>query len=103
MSGAVTIQYVGFEAKLLTREYTFNVRESGEDREFRLNIANDAFVSHRASYQDAPGICALKLKVELDTFSNRPPKTDYDISVAELDNYKLARLPESGRKAQQNF
>jgi hypothetical protein len=102
MSSAVIVQYMGFEAKLLTREYTFNVREAGEDREFRLNIANDAFVSHRASYQDAPGICALKLQVELDTYSNHPPKTHYDISSAELDNYKQARLPKS-RKAQQNF
>jgi hypothetical protein len=104
MIGAVMVQYVGFEAKLLTREYTFNVREAGgEDREFRLNIANDAFVSHRASYQDAPGICALKLQVELDTYSNHPPKTHYDISGAELDNYKQARSPKSGRKARQNF
>jgi hypothetical protein len=103
MISAVIVQYKGFEAKPLTREYTFNVREAGEDREFRLNIANDAFVSHRASYQDAPGICALKLQVELDTYSNHPPKTHYDISGAELDNYKQARLPKSGRKARQNF
>jgi len=36
------------------REYTFNVREAGSEREFTLSIENAAFVSHRARYQDAP-------------------------------------------------
>lgn len=103
MSNGIIVQYMGFEAKQLTREYTFNVREAGQDREFRLNIANDAFVSHRASYQDAPGICALRLHVELATYSNHPPLTQYDITGTELDSYKQARLPKRGRKAQENF
>jgi hypothetical protein len=103
MSSEITVQYIGFEAKLLTREYTFNVREAGRDREFRLNIANEAFVSHRASYQDAPGICALRLQVELATYSNHPPKTRYEITATELDIYRQARLPKRGRKAQENF
>lgn len=103
LNSAIIVQYIGFEAKPLTREYTFNVREAGQEREFRLNIANEAFVSHRASYQDAPGICALRLQVELATYSNHPPLTQYDISGTELDSYKQARLPKRGRKAQQNF
>src|SRR5258708_25001384 len=103
MSDGIIVQYMGFEAKQLTREYTFNVREAGQEREFRLNIANEAFVSHRASYQDAPGICALRLQVELATYSNHPPLTQYDITGTELDSYKQARLPKRGRKAQQNF
>jgi hypothetical protein len=103
MSNGIIMQYMGFEAKQLTREYTFNVREAGQDREFRLNIANDAFVSHRASYQDAPGICALRLRVELDTYSNHPPETQYEITGAELDNYRQSRLPKTGRKAREDF
>jgi len=103
MSNGIIMQYMGFEAKQLTREYTFNVREAGQDREFRLNIANDAFVSHRASYQDAPGICALRLQVELDTYSNHPPDTQYEITGAELDNYRQSRLPKTGRKAREDF
>jgi hypothetical protein len=54
VSTAVIVQYLGFQAKPLSREYTFNVRGGGEEREYTLNIANEAFVSHRASYQDAP-------------------------------------------------
>ncbi len=103
MSNAIIVQYMGFEAKRLTREYTFNVREAGQDREFTLNIANEAFVSHRASYQDAPGICALRLSVELATYSNNPPATQYEITRAELDSYRQARLPKRGRKARENF
>jgi hypothetical protein len=60
MSNGVVVQYVGFEPKALVREYTFSVRGSGEEREFHLNIPNEAFISHRARYQDAPGICAVR-------------------------------------------
>ena len=103
MSSEIIVQYIGFEAKRLTREYTFNVREAGQEREFRLNIANEAFVSHRVSYQDAPGVCALRLQVELATYSNHPPETQYEITATELDSYRQARLPKRGRKAQENF
>src|SRR5260370_28833628 len=103
MSSEIIVQYIGFEAKRLTREYTFNVREAGQEREFRLNIANEAFVSHRASYQDAPGICALRLQVELATYSNHPPQTQYEITATAMYSYTQARLPKRGRKAQENF
>lgn len=104
MSSAIIMQYMGFEAKPLTREYTFNVREAGQEREFRLNIANEAFVSHRASYQDAPGICSQRLQVELATYSNHPPETEYEITGAELDSYRQARLPKkTWGKPQENF
>jgi|SRR4030088_991614 hypothetical protein len=103
MSSGIIVRYMGFEAKRLTREYTFNVSEAGEEREFRLNIANEAFISRRASYQDAPGICAHRLQVELTTFSNHPPETRYEITGAELDDYRGARSPKTGRKAHKNF
>src|SRR5713226_6021970 len=97
MSSSVIVKYLGFEAKSLAREYTFSVSEAGEEREFTLNIANEAFVSHRASYQDAPGICALRLHVELAAFSNHPPKTQYDITGAEMDSYRESRYPKAGK------
>jgi hypothetical protein len=104
MSSVIIMQYMGFEAKPLTREYTFNVREAGQEREFRLNIANEAFVSHRASYQDAPGICAQRLQIELATYSNHPPETEYEITGAELDSYRQARLPKkTWGKPQESF
>src|SRR6266404_9192572 len=108
MSNGIIVQYMGFEAKQLTREYTFNVREAGQEREFRLNIANEAFLSHRASYQDAPGICALRLGVELAAFSHDPPKTQYDITAAEIDTYRESRYPKTpknlwGRKPKEDY
>jgi hypothetical protein len=48
------VQYVGFEAKLTLREYTFMVKETGESRQFTFTIDNDDFASHGVRYQDAP-------------------------------------------------
>ncbi len=97
MSVSILVQYVGFESKPLSREYTFNVRGAGEDREFTLNIANEAFVSHRASYQDAPGICAERLQAELAAHENHPAESQFVITAAELDSYRSSRAPKSPR------
>jgi hypothetical protein len=91
------VQYVGFQATPLAREYTFVVRGEGEDREFTFNIANEAFVSHRARYQDAPGICSERLQAELAAHSNHPPENQYVITSTELDTYRSARAPKSAR------
>jgi hypothetical protein len=98
MSGSILVQYVGFRTNALTREYTFNVRGDGEDREFTLNIANEAFVSHRARYQDAPAICAERLQAELAAHENHPLETQYVITTAELETYRAARSPKAGQK-----
>lgn len=90
MSNNILVQYVGFEAKPLVREYTFSVREAGEQREFTLTIANEAFDSHRARYQDAPGICSSKLRRELASHDNRPPKNHFRITDMELQDYQDA-------------
>ena len=98
MSGSILVQYVGFRTNTLSREYTFTVRGDGEDREFTLNIANEAFIAHRASYQDAPGICAERLQAELAAHSNHPEETQYVITSAELDTFREARSPKGGQK-----
>jgi len=88
MSDNISIRYLGFKAKASVREYTFCVWEVwNQQREFTLTIANQAFVSHRARYQDAPDICSLKLRHELATYANHPPKTHFRITDAELENY----------------
>src|SRR5574340_1219957 len=98
MSESVIVQYVGFEAKALVREYSFLVREvSSEPREFTLTIVNEAFDSHRVRYQDAPDICSLKLHRELAVYGNRPPKTHYRISETELDEYRDSHSPKAAR------
>ena len=98
MTENVNVQYVGFEAKTLVREYSFLVRQaSSETRECSITIVNEAFTSHRLSYQDAPNICSLKLHRELGAFSNDPPQTHYRISEAELTEYRDAHAPKAAR------
>jgi len=109
MSGKIIVKYIGFKPMSLKREYTFQVSEEGEDREFRLNIANDDFVSHRARYQDAPAICSERLLAELAAHSNRPPTAEYEITAMELEKYmerrnpKIARSSFGWKKAQEDF
>jgi hypothetical protein len=109
MSNGVIVQYLGFQAKLQAREYSFNVREAGIERKFKLKIANEAFVTHHARYQDAPDICAHRLNTELAAHSNHPEETQFVISTAELDEYRDARAPKprnslyGRRKPQVNF
>jgi hypothetical protein len=93
MSNAPIVEYLGFQAKPLVREYHFKVRQAGLEREFKLLIENEAFVAHRARYQDAPAICALRLNLELAAHSNHPPETRYAITDAELETYRKARAP----------
>jgi hypothetical protein len=89
---AVIVQYVGFQAKSLVREYTFTVREAPSDPlQYILEIANEAFESHRARYQDAPDICSLKLRRELVAHANHPPETRFVIADGELADYRDAR------------
>jgi len=108
MSTGLIVQYIGFQAKPLSREYTFHVRGLAEERDFTLNIANEAFISHRASYQDAPAICSERLQAELAAHENSPSETQFVITSAELDSYKAARSPKTphklwGRKPQEDY
>jgi hypothetical protein len=96
MIESVNVQYVGFEAKALVREYNFLVRQaSSGTREFTLAIVNEAFSSRRVRYQDAPDICSLKLHRELAAFANQPPQTHYRISELELDEYRGSHAPKA--------
>ena len=96
MSESINVQYVGFEAKAIVREYSFLVRQaSSGTREFALTIVNEAFSSRRVRYQDGPDICSLKLHRELATFANHPPQTHYRISEVDLDEYRDSHAPKS--------
>ena len=88
MSTGIIVQYVGFQTTLLAREYTFTVREAGQDREFTLNIANEAFLAHHVKYQDAPAICSARLLTELASHANNPPESNYVITSAELEHFR---------------
>jgi hypothetical protein len=89
MTENVNVQYVGFEAKALVREYSFIVRRAlSETSEFTLTIGNEAFGSRRVRFQDAPEICSLRLHRELAVFGNHPPRAHYRISETDLDEYR---------------
>jgi len=96
MTENINIQYVGFEAKALVREYSFIVRRAlDETSEFTLTIGNEAFGSRRVRFQDAPEICSLRLRHELAVFGNHPPQTHYRISEADLDDYRSSHAPKA--------
>jgi hypothetical protein len=105
VSENINVQFVGFETKVLVREYTFKVREpAGASREFTLTIANEAFVSHRARYQDGPGICSLRLHRELAAHENYPSTTAFCVTEEELADFHSARTkkPFPGRRTHKN-
>ncbi len=94
MTDNINVQYVGFQAKALVREYSFVVRRAlSEPTEFTLTIANEAFGSHRVRFQDAPEICSLRLHRELAVFGTNPPHAHYRISESDLDDYRTAHAP----------
>jgi len=100
MNEKVNVQYVGFEAKALVREYRFIVRRAlNETSEFTLTIENEAFGSRLVRYQDAPEICSLKLHRELAVFANQPPQTHYRISEIDLDEYRDSHAPKPKPRA----
>jgi hypothetical protein len=94
MTENMNVQYVGFEAKALVREYSFIVRRGlDETSEFTLTIGNEAFGAKGVKFQDAPDICSVRLHRELAVFGNCPPKAHYHISETDLDEYHTAHAP----------
>ena len=90
MNDNVIVQFVGFQSKPQFREYTFTVRErETEPREYTVSIPNEAFDSRRVRYQDAPDICSHKLHRELAASENHPVGSHFDLSDAELDDYRV--------------
>ena len=86
----------GVRIKARGREYRFEVRCAAEDlREFTLTIPDEAFNSRRVRYQDAPDVCSLKLKRELITNADCPSRTNFPITDAELDDYRMAHTSKS--------
>ena len=98
MIDRIIVEYVGFQVKPLVREYAFAIRETAtEPLQYTVTIANEAFVSHRARYQDAPEICSLRLHRELETHANHPPTTNFCVTDAELAVYQGALKPKPNR------
>jgi hypothetical protein len=105
----IVVQFAGFKSKGPVREYSFMVREpANEPREFTLTIPIIAFDERRVRYQDAPDVCSLKLRKELAANANHPVLSHYDITDAELADYKGAHAarpsknPFSRKTSQEN-
>ncbi len=95
---SVNVQYVGFEAKLIVREYNFLVRGmSSEPSEVTFSILNEAFHPRGLRFQDAPDICSLKLHRELADSANQPLKTHYRLSETELSAYCDSHTPKAAK------
>jgi hypothetical protein len=96
VSDTVVLQYVGFETKGAVREYTFTRRGTdGAFSEYFVSIANDAFVTHRVRYQDAPDICSQRLHREFATQTDDRPSSRFSITDAELADYQVGHAPKS--------
>ena len=92
MADQIIVQYVGFKAGAQVREYTFVAQEAAsKPREYTLTIANEAFESHRARYQDGPDICSLRLRREFRDFANHPPVAHFSVTDADLADYQDSR------------
>ena len=89
MADQFIVQYVGFTAGALVREYSFVVRdEARQSREYTVSIANEAFVSHRVQYQDGPNVCSLRLHRELSAGSDHPLEAQFCVTDSELADYQ---------------
>lgn len=96
MTDHIIVQFVGFEVKPLVREYTFTVRERDtEPRQFTLTILNEAFNTRRVRFQDAPDVCSRRLYRELASAANHPLDSHFDLTNAELEDYRIAHTPKS--------
>jgi hypothetical protein len=95
MNENINVQYVGFEAKGLVREYRFVVRgTANQSSEYFLTIDNESFVSRHVRFQDAAEICSIRLHRELAASGN-PPRSHYRIGTVELEDYRKSHSPKA--------
>ncbi|MGH9794441.1 MAG: hypothetical protein ACRD5G_06695 [Candidatus Acidiferrales bacterium] len=96
MSNAIQIQFTGFVVTTKLREYSFAIKEGGnEPCLLKLTIPNEAFLTHRARYQDGPGICSERLQREVDANRWHELKGRLAITDSDLDEYRIAHSPKS--------
>jgi hypothetical protein len=93
------VEYVGFSSGEAVRTYNLRViLISGEVHHFVLLIPNDAFLSHRIRYQDAPEICYLRLQRDLIACGARMPPDRQTITDDDMELYRAAHAPKPSRR-----
>jgi hypothetical protein len=94
------VEYLDFTAGEATREYHLRVRRGTEFHDFTVTIPNEAFLSGRVRYQDAPDICFLKLQREIAAREDDglPPRS-LSMTDNELEEYRVSHTPKTpGRR-----
>jgi hypothetical protein len=94
------VEYLAFTAGEATRVYHLRVRQGTEFHDFTVAIPNEAFLSGRVRYQDAPDICFLKVQREIAAREDEslPPRA-LSMTEQELEEYKVSHTPKSpGRR-----
>jgi hypothetical protein len=97
---AAHVEYLAFTAGEATREYHLRVRRGTESHAFTVAIPNEAFLSGRVRYQDAPDICFLKLQREIAVREDESlPAQALRMTDEELEEYKVSHTPKNpGRR-----
>ncbi len=91
------LEYMGFSSVGSARVYNLRVRlDAQHARDCTVAIPMAAFLSGRVRYQDAPEVCFLKLQRELRACTHETLAAHFEISDAELDEYRSAH---SGKPA----
>lgn len=91
---ATYVEYAGFTAKVTAREYTLRVREAaGDPHDFTRAIKNEAFLSRRVRYRDAPDICCLKLRGVPAARAGGLPRACVSVTDAHLEECRTAHAP----------
>jgi hypothetical protein len=86
---AVRIEYVGFTSTDRWREYRLRVQEGADPiQDFVVAIANEAFATRQARYQDAPDICYQVLLKALE--ASPVPTRRLTLSPEDLLHYTVA-------------
>jgi hypothetical protein len=98
MSGT-QVEYLDFAATTAAREYHLLVRRGADIHQVTVAIPNEAFLSGRVRYQDAPDICFLKIRRELAAGEDGAfPAPALRMTDQELDEYRVSHTPKTTRR-----
>lgn len=89
------IQYHGFSLEGTSRTYAYHVIDAPQGtREFTVEVQNTAFRSPPLRFQDGPGICYARLKLELDReTSEAPVERHLSITPSDIQEYVEKTYP----------
>ena len=99
MNPTTQVEYLDFTTTEASREYRLRVRRGTDVHHFTVAIPNEAFLSGRVRYQDAPDICFLKLQKELaGDEEGGLPDPALNMTDQELEDYRVSHTPKNPRR-----